>query len=74
MPFFFEHDKVFIWILGGIFVYKQYQNSRHCKSYRIPFGTLHYDTCKDKRDFKVGRPMIDDWISMIGVIDVIMNF
>lgn len=52
MPFFFEHDKVFIWILGGIFVYKQFQNSRHCKSYRIPFGTLHYDTCKNKGDFK----------------------
>ena len=53
MPLFYEHNVIFIPILGGYFVYRQFSNSRDCKRYKIPFGTLHYDTCAKKGDFKV---------------------
>ena len=54
MPLFYEHNLIFIPILGGYFVFRQFSNSRECKRYKIPFGTLHYDTCAKRGDFKVG--------------------
>ena len=53
MKLLYEHDLFFVPVLGAVFIYKQYVNSKECKRYKIPFGTLHYDTCAKKGDFKV---------------------
>lgn len=52
MKLLYAHDLILIPILGAVFVYRQYRNSRNCSRYKIPFGTLHYDTCRKKQDFK----------------------
>ena len=52
MSLFYEHNLIFVPILGAYFVYRQFQNAWNCRSYKIPFGTLHYETCSKRGDFK----------------------
>ena len=61
MKLLYAHDLILIPILGAVFVYRQYRNSRNCSRYKIPFGTLHYDTCRKKQDFKVHLMHVVEW-------------